>query len=85
MTYEGVHVQIHVLLTSALVGGGLLASGPGSITPGKVPPVPVGEEAGWVPEPVWTTWGQQSCPYKDSNYDSWAVQSVVSLYPGSEK
>jgi hypothetical protein len=23
---------------------------------GKEPPVPIGWEAGWTPEPVWTTW-----------------------------
>jgi hypothetical protein len=23
-------------------------------TPRKVPPVPIGQEAGWAPEPVWT-------------------------------
>jgi hypothetical protein len=23
---------------------------------GKDPPVPIGQEAGWVPEPVWTQW-----------------------------
>jgi hypothetical protein len=24
--------------------------------PGKDPPVPIGQEAGWVPEPVWALW-----------------------------
>jgi hypothetical protein len=85
MTYEGVDVQIHVFLASALVGGGLLASRPGRITPGRESPVPVGQEARWIPEPVWTTWREQPYPYKDKNYDSWVVQPVASLYPGSTK
>jgi hypothetical protein len=28
---------------------------PTDLFPGKEPPVPIGEEAGWAPEPVWTT------------------------------
>jgi hypothetical protein len=24
------------------------------LPPGKGPPVPIGQEAGWAPEPVWT-------------------------------
>jgi hypothetical protein len=49
---------------------------------GKSPPlVPTGLEAGWAPEPVWTRWtGQNSCPYRDSNYDSSAIQPVASCY-----
>jgi hypothetical protein len=27
---------------------------PAALPPGKKPPVPVGLEAGWAPEPVWT-------------------------------
>jgi hypothetical protein len=34
-TYGGVHVQIHVFLTSALVGGEWSASRPGLSTPGE--------------------------------------------------
>jgi hypothetical protein len=42
-------------LTSALGGGGWSASRPGRALPqGKGPPVPIGQEAGWAPEPVWT-------------------------------
>jgi hypothetical protein len=29
-------------------------------TRGKESPVPIGEEAGWAPEPVWTTWGREN-------------------------
>jgi hypothetical protein len=33
-------------------------------------PVPTGQEAGWGPEPVWTTWrAEKSYPCLDSNSD----------------
>jgi hypothetical protein len=41
------------LLTSALEGGGWSAPRPGRFIPGKVP-VPIVQEAGWTPGPVWT-------------------------------
>jgi hypothetical protein len=42
-------------LTSALEGGEWSASRPGrALPPGKGPPVPIVQEAGWAPEPVWT-------------------------------
>jgi hypothetical protein len=42
-------------LTSALDGGEWSASRPGrTLPPGKGPPVPIVQEDGWVPEPVWT-------------------------------
>jgi hypothetical protein len=41
--------------TSALDGGEWLASCPGRfLLPGKGPPVPIGQEAGWAPELVCT-------------------------------
>jgi hypothetical protein len=41
--------------TSALDGGEWSASHPGrTLPPGKGPPVPIVQEAGWVPESVWT-------------------------------
>jgi hypothetical protein len=42
-------------LTSALEGGEWSASRPGrALPPDKEPPVPIVQEAGWAPEPVWT-------------------------------
>jgi hypothetical protein len=38
--YDGVHVYIHIFLTSALVGGEWSASRPGRFTPGKEPQYP---------------------------------------------
>jgi hypothetical protein len=41
--------------TSALDGGEWSASRPGrTLPPGKGAPVPIVQEAGWAPEPVWT-------------------------------
>jgi len=41
--------------TSALDGDEWLASRPDrALPPGKGPPVPIVQEAGWAPEPVWT-------------------------------
>jgi hypothetical protein len=41
--------------TSALDGGEWSGSRPGhALPPGKGPPVPIVQEAGWAPEPVWT-------------------------------
>jgi len=34
--------------------GGLSAPRPGRFTPRKDPPVPIVQEAGWAPGPVWT-------------------------------
>jgi hypothetical protein len=42
-------------LTSAVDGGEWSASRPGrALPPGKGPPVPIVQEAGWAPQPVWT-------------------------------
>jgi hypothetical protein len=42
-------------LTSALEGGEWSASRPGrALPPGKQPPVPILQEAGWASKPVWT-------------------------------
>jgi hypothetical protein len=45
----------YLFTTSALDGGEWSASRPGrALLPGKGPPVPIVQEAGWAPEPVWT-------------------------------
>jgi hypothetical protein len=46
---------LYSFFNSALDGGEWSASRPGrALPPGKGPPVPIGQEAGWAPEPVWT-------------------------------
>jgi hypothetical protein len=39
------------------VSGQLYA--PAALPPGEEPPVPIGYEAGWAPEPVWTLWSRE--------------------------
>jgi hypothetical protein len=44
-----------LFLTLALEGGEWSATCPDrALPPGKEPPVPTVQEAGWAPEPVWT-------------------------------
>jgi hypothetical protein len=57
-------------LTSALYGGEWSASRPGrALLPGKGPPVPIWQETGWAPEPVWTQGLEEKilCPSRGSN------------------
>jgi hypothetical protein len=65
--------------TSELDGIEWSASRQGRALPsGKGPPVPIGQEAGWAPEPVWTqARGKIRCPCRVSNPDRPVVQSVV--------
>jgi hypothetical protein len=66
---------------SAPVGGESSASRPGRFTPREIAPVPIGEEAEWALEPVWKTWRREnSCSYRDSNFDPSVIQPVASLY-----
>jgi hypothetical protein len=50
---KGMDVYIHILMTSALVGGDLSASLPAAL-PRR--PVPIALEAEWAPELVWMSW-----------------------------
>jgi hypothetical protein len=64
-------------LTSALDGGEGSASRPGRALPlRKGPPVPIGQEAGWASEPVWTQGLEEksSAPVEDRTS---IVQPVV--------
>jgi hypothetical protein len=69
--------------TSALDGGEWSASRPGRALPsGKGPPVPIVQEAGWAPEPVWTQRLEEKsfCLCRGSNPDRPVVQPVVRHY-----
>jgi hypothetical protein len=69
--------------TSALDGGEWSASRPGrALPPGKGPPVPIVQEAGWAPEPFWTQRLEKKilCPCRGSNPDRPVVQPVVRHY-----
>jgi hypothetical protein len=55
---------MHIFLTSAPVGESSKFHVLATLCPGKEPPVPIGLEAGWTPEPVWTMWRREkSVPY----------------------
>jgi predicted amidophosphoribosyltransferase len=47
-----------------------------------LPPVPIVQEAGWAPEPVWTQRLEKKilCPRRGSNLDRPVVQPVVRHY-----
>jgi hypothetical protein len=49
------------------------------LPPGKGPPVPIVQEAGWAPEPVWTQRLEEKsfCPCRGSNPDRPVVQPVL--------
>jgi hypothetical protein len=47
---------------------------PVALTPGKEPPVPIGDEAGWAPEPVWTLRRREK--YCTARNQTRAVQNV---------
>jgi hypothetical protein len=73
----------HSLLTSALDGGEWSASRPGrALPPGKGPPVPTGQEAGWASEPVWTQRQEEKSSRlcRGSNLNHPVVQPVTSNY-----
>jgi hypothetical protein len=57
---RGVEVYLCSSKTSALEGGEWSAARPGRILPPGKEPVPVVQEDGWAPGPVWT--GRKSCP-----------------------
>jgi hypothetical protein len=67
--------------TWALNGGEWSRSGH-ALPPGKGPPVPIGQEAGWAPEPVWTQRIKENslAPAGDRTSDRPIVQLVVRHY-----
>jgi hypothetical protein len=70
-------------MTSALHEGEWSASRPGRVLPSdKGPPVPIVQEAGWTPEPVWTQRLEEKSfrVCLESNSDRPVVQSVVRHY-----
>jgi hypothetical protein len=69
--------------TSALDEDKWSASRPGrALAPDKQPPVPILQEAGWAPEPVWTQWLQEKLfrLYRGLNVDRPVVQPVARHY-----
>jgi hypothetical protein len=70
-------------LTSALYGGEWAASRPGrALPPRKGPPIPIVQEAGCVPKPVWKQRIEEtsSCLCRGLNLDRPVVQPVARHY-----
>jgi len=55
-TYGEVHVQFHAFLTLTLIEISGQLHTPATSPSGKELLIPIGQEAGWAPEPVWTQW-----------------------------
>jgi hypothetical protein len=51
-----------------------------TLPPGKEPPVPVGYEAGWAPEPVWTRHRREKFPAPVGNRTPIIISSRASHY-----
>jgi hypothetical protein len=67
-------------LTLALDGGEWSVSCPNcALTPGKGPPIPIVQEAGWAPEPIWTQRLEEKSSASVGNRTP-VVQSVVRHY-----
>jgi hypothetical protein len=67
-------------LISALDGDEWSASRPGrALPPGKEPPVPIVQEVGWAPEPVWTQRLEEKCSTYVGDRTP-VVKSVISHY-----
>jgi len=64
-------------LTATLDGDECRLDAPAALPPGKDPLVPVGEEAGWAPEPVWTL-----CRREEWIRDWSKHQVVCTVYSG---
>ena len=61
-------------MTAALEGGEWSAARPGRTLPPRKDPVPILQEAGWAPGPVWT--GGKPRPHRESIPDRPARSSV---------
>ena len=79
-----VEVYLYSSMTAALEGGEWSAARPGRTLPPGKDPVPILQEAGWAPGPVWT--GGKSRPHRDSIPDRLARSSVAiaTELPGPE-
>jgi hypothetical protein len=59
-TYREMDVQLHHSWPRHYMHVSGQLHVPAPLPPGKEPPVPIGLEAGWAPEPVWTTRGREN-------------------------
>jgi hypothetical protein len=75
-----VELLLHSFSTSALGGGEWSATRPGRFTPRR-DPVPIVQEAGWAPGPVWTC-AKNLAPTGIRSPECPARSSVVNIYKG---
>jgi hypothetical protein len=79
--HEGVDAEIHVFLTSALVGESVVSFKPQMLYPWRKSPLPIGHQAGWAQGKVSTMWRTEtSCSYQSLNSNPLVVQLIVSCY-----
>jgi hypothetical protein len=57
---EGEEVQLHSFTTSKTNGGEWTSSCLGFFTTGEITLLPIYQETGWAPEPVWIFWRKES-------------------------
>jgi hypothetical protein len=80
---QGKRCSSYSFTTSELDGGEWLASRSGrALAPGEGPRLPIGQEAGWTQELVWTQSSEEisSCLCRGSNFDRPVVHSVSRHY-----
>jgi hypothetical protein len=77
--WGGEEYSSYSLLTSALDGVSGQRHAPAALCPGKRPPVPIGQEAGWAPEPVWTQRSEENS-FAPAGDRTPIVQSIVRHY-----
>jgi hypothetical protein len=54
-----------------------LIHAPAALLPGKEPAVPIGEEAGWAPEPIWTLKGKENLVLKGKSNSGRLARSYI--------
>jgi len=81
-TYGEVAVKLHEFLTSGLCGGEWSAPYPGRFTPERrpLPPVLIGCEAGWAPEPSGRNSKENEIPASAGNRSPVVELVASSLY-----
>jgi hypothetical protein len=74
--YGGIKLQLQTFMYSALDGGECSALRFGRLKSGET--VPIGYEAEWDPEPIWTLWRrEQSLFLRGIDLDSAVIQLVI--------
>jgi hypothetical protein len=72
----------HTFLTSALDGGEWSTSHPDCSNTGEEPSVPIGQEAGWAPESIWTQWQREKVPSPPEEGDCLQMRSMATIRQG---